>query len=351
MKHVLRSWLMLLLLASLAASGCRREEPITRYSARRVEEPPARRGKGAALPPAKLEPGRFLGAIFPHLDKMWFVRMHGPLEKIAALEKDFDAFVRSFKFQDGAQPLAWKLPADWEEKPGGGAFRYATIRVPGSQEVIVSSLDRKANEGKLIENLDRFRREYINLPPLKPGQEKEVTREIDVGGTKITLVDMTGMVGGGKGKMPFDHPPIARKPPTNPFKADLPKGWELLAEEKGRYAVEAKEAIVTFEKQDRPDMDWLEVLKTWRGILAERGLDLNKLRSDRTSVDVGGAKLSAIELKLPDKAALFGLQVPVGKETWTFLLIGSAPQVAEQESDLLAFVRNIRTGPAKGDVP
>lgn len=347
---VFRSWMMLLLLLPLAAAGCRREEPITHYSARRIDDPHVRKGKPAALPPAKLEPGRFLGAMFPHLDQMWFVRLHGPTEKIAALEKDFEAFIRSFKLLSGARPIEWTLPPNWEERPAGG-IRYATLRVPGNQEVIVTPLDRKSNEGKVLENINRFR-EDINVPPLAAGEEKTVTRELEVGGKKFILVDMMGMVGGApKAKMPSDHPPITRKAPTNPFKVDLPKGWNLVGEEEGQYMAKAQEAIVTFEKQRRPDMDWPELLKDWRDVLAESGLSMKKLRTDRTSVQVDGAKLSAIELKLPDKKAIFGVQVPVGKESWTFFLIGTAGGVAEQEPTLLAFLRSLRSEPPKGETP
>src|SRR5689334_18764900 len=87
-------------LALLLLAGCQDEE-IRHYRVPRTEAPPT----------------RFLGAILPVGEKVWFVTVTGPAPAVTDLQPAFEQFVRSLRFPENErQRVTWTLPADWQRE-------------------------------------------------------------------------------------------------------------------------------------------------------------------------------------------------------------------------------------------
>src|SRR5262245_6164763 len=81
--------------ATLALVGCKRDEHVEHYVVPRIETLPA-----AQI--AKKEPVRFLGAILPAKDEVWFLKLVGPEAAVTPLAEPFEKFVKTIRFTNKA---------------------------------------------------------------------------------------------------------------------------------------------------------------------------------------------------------------------------------------------------------
>ena len=107
----------------LVAPGCQKDDIQTYVAPKPVEvkdTPP--QGDGPKE--------RMLGAVIPHTDEVWFLKMQGPEELVAKHKSGFDQVLRSFHFVDNKdKPVAWTTPAGWNTIPES-EMRYATLVCP-----------------------------------------------------------------------------------------------------------------------------------------------------------------------------------------------------------------------------
>src|SRR5256885_11975719 len=64
---------------------------------------------------------RILAAILPHADKTWFFKLQGPAELVGTQKGNFDAFIKSIHFANGAPPPAGGATAGGAGAPPAGA--------------------------------------------------------------------------------------------------------------------------------------------------------------------------------------------------------------------------------------
>lgn len=200
-----RGWLVLVL-PCLFVVGCgNTEEGIKTYKVAAPDDkgkPDDKKGAGDPGPvdtgPAKV---RLLGAIIPAGDgTSFFVKFVGPIEKVDANEKDFDAFLSSIRVPgEGGKPVSWAVPTGWKE----GAPRQ--MRVVTLQKADGSAPDLYISDpfaGGLLQNVNRWRKGDVGLPEVTEADLPSVTKEVQLGATKAHKVDIRGP--GGKGGMaPF----------------------------------------------------------------------------------------------------------------------------------------------------
>lgn len=103
----------------------------------------------------------------------------------------------------GGADLTWKSPAGWTEETPSSSMRRAQYRIPGPGgpgELAVFYFgpgqggDAQANAARWAA---QFRR-----PDGRPAGEAAKTREVKVGGIRVTLVEVTGTYVGGMGSGP-----------------------------------------------------------------------------------------------------------------------------------------------------
>jgi len=161
----------------------------------------------------------------PHGDRVWFFRLSGPSQAVADRKPEFDSFIRSLQFTDGAdKPVKWTAPQGWREMPGG-QLRYASFRIGGKDglELTVVPLGKEA--ASTLDNVNRWRGQ-LGLKPIGEAELPLFCAPLKIGDIDATLVDMSGA-----GSAPPSPPPgMGTPPPDRPSKPKLdyrvPEGWK-----------------------------------------------------------------------------------------------------------------------------
>jgi hypothetical protein len=150
--------------ASMVGTGCNRSENITQPAPAPLPPAPVSQSAPAAQPPA-LPPG------------------HPDINSMSAQSLPAGAT------SDSPNPQ-WSVPGGWQ--PGNAApMRRATYLVNAADgqtaEVVVSVFP--GDVGGLMANINRWRAQ-IGMGPIAPDEIAGVTSDMDVNGTKATVVDL-----------------------------------------------------------------------------------------------------------------------------------------------------------------
>jgi hypothetical protein len=91
-----------------ALAGCGQREQIRSYDVAKTSQ---KAGETATTGGEY----RILGAMFPADEPKWFFKLTGPADALAAHQTEFDQFLKSVRFPDGAgKPPKYDLPAGWK---------------------------------------------------------------------------------------------------------------------------------------------------------------------------------------------------------------------------------------------
>jgi hypothetical protein len=313
---------------------------------------------------------RMLGAILPHGDSTWFVKVTGPEDVIEKQEAAVRAFVQSFHFHDQKeQPVTWKVPAGWheeKEQPQQGEFkRFATFRLgekgKGGLELTVIKLGREGQAASILANVNRWRGQ-LGLIGLRPSELEDEVEELKAVNATATLVDITGTgrAVAGAQMPPPEHPPVGKPPARGgplPLAYTTPKGWtetrlRALSVATFRTGEEGKSAEVTITPLAGPAGGLVGNVKRWRDQIGMPPASDEQIQKGLGKLDVGGTPATYVELVGPEvngrQLAILGAIVPRGGETWFFKMTGPADVVAGQKANFEAFVRSVRFEEQKG---
>ena len=134
----------------LLTTGCGPADTVATYKVAKPDEP------ARPTPPPSVDAGeyRFLGAMFPADDPVWFVKFAGPADAVAAQADKFDAFLKSFKVKAGTPE--WTLPEGWTDGPTRDAMGI-TIRTvkAGTGDAAVELTVSRAGGG-VVGNVNRW---------------------------------------------------------------------------------------------------------------------------------------------------------------------------------------------------
>ena len=184
-------------------------------------------------------------AVFERDKAMWFFLLSGPEAEVQKNVRDFDAFVRSVKFEDekdahAKEPITWTDPKGWRKDPPGG-MRYAGYRIdaaPKELEVTITRLP-SGDRDALLPNINRWEKQ-INRPVSEDlaslGPHVTLKRDT-IGAQAMTWVDLKGFgvhtVSKPPEKAAMNQRDLMPAPPMkkqarggqNPFKYIAPEGW------------------------------------------------------------------------------------------------------------------------------
>ena len=149
---------------------------------------------------------RTIAAIVPRAERVWFFKLTGDQRTVGAQERNFDAFVRSIRFENEQDPgastrpaeagraagaPAWEVPAGWQKLPDR-PMRFATFKASAdadAPEVVVSRFGA-GGFGNMKDNINRWRG-MVGLEPVAHEDEQPVQRT-EIAGSNAALFDMTG---------------------------------------------------------------------------------------------------------------------------------------------------------------
>lgn len=332
-----RTCLLLLALALVPLAGCERDE-IRSYT---VPRPDDGVGTGDV---------RLLAAIVPAGDVTWFFKLTGRADVLAAVEPAWDGLIASLSRKDDGD-LAWKVPDKWKEERGANPNRVATLRPEGvsKPEIAVSKLP--SSGAALKPNLDRWRRIDLGLGPISGRAVPKVTREKNVNGLAVTLVDMRGpgVRDGGAAKMPAFHPPAKeRKERKAPLKYAAPPEWREVPGGSGLTAAsftvgegaQAARVLVTPLAGGMPG-GLLGNVNRWRSEVRLPEITEAELKGTPIrDVRVAGAEAKYLDLQGKELRSLVVWLEHKGT-TWFFKMLGPGDVVGKQKTNFESFVGSV----------
>jgi hypothetical protein len=126
---------------------------------------------------------RILGAMIPADEPVWFFKMTGTAEELAANEAAFDAFMATVTFPNGVEKdPKWTLPEGVKEGPPR-EMRFATLIFGGEKPIELSVSQAK---GGMIDNLKRW------AGQVGTNEITNATKPITVGGIAGVKVSLSG---------------------------------------------------------------------------------------------------------------------------------------------------------------
>jgi hypothetical protein len=326
-------------LVMLVLTGCQQAE-IESYRVPRVEKPL----------------NRFLGAIIPHGDRTWFVKVMGPEQTVKDHAKAFQQFVESIHFPwKGEPPITWTAPAGCRQAPDAKEGRYATFHLGAEDhplELTVTALGKAGLAGSVLANVNRWRGQ-LGLKPITANEIAKETRQVQLDGAIATVVDITGT---GSGKM-TQRPPFADQVPGLP-EADpepgaptykTPPDWHEIPPRPPRVAAfrvvaDGVAAEVTVMHFPGDVGGLLNNVNRWRKEVGLPPIEADQLANDVRRLDVSGAQASYVDLVGPEGAGrrrTLAVSVPRGGQTWFFKMHGPADFVASQKTAFEAFMASV----------
>lgn len=321
------------LLGCLLFAGCAAEEKITREKRERLNI---------------LQ--RFLGAIIPQGETIWFVRVIGPETKIGEVKGPFEAFVRSLEFPDPKRPV-WKLPDGWTEedpddKDEKQKLRYKNIYSgpkEKSLEVTVTPLGKEA--GDVWANINRWRGQ-IGLKAVDAVDLKPFCRTEMIAGVPATLVDMVGPGSRAKGAPMGDRLPMARPRAGVPFKYVAPENWKeapaILPSVLSFVMSGGAKLTVTSLPGDGGGV--LDNVNRWRREQVDLpAVTQAELQQQLQEIKVSGVQAPYVDL-VGNSQRIIAVIVPRGQETFFFKLFGPGEAVGKQKTFFESFVKSIDFG-------
>ncbi len=332
-------------LAMLLLAGCHEDETISHYQV-------PREGGEAKV--------RLLGAMVPHAERIWFFKLAGPTAAVDAQEQNFSSFVHSIRFpaQEKAEPpITWTLPAGWRQEPGS-QMRFATIKIdaPGTPlELSVIPLPGTTSTDEVLANVNRWRAQDVGLRAIREPELPTCTKQEDVAGTRVVLVDMAGPGGtkpkgmggpmmGGAGGMPNPHAS------SLPFKYTAPPEWEK--SQAGQFSVLAfsvREGNAAANVTVSSAMgDLLANVNRWRTQQLGLGpITEEQLPKEVGSIDMPGGPanyvdITGVEQPGQGRSRILAVIAQRGGRQWFFKMIGPADLVGKQKPAFEAFVKSVR---------
>jgi hypothetical protein len=160
-------------IAAVVMAGCQQADEIRRYQVPKTT-------------------ARLLGAIIPHGERTWFLKLVGPVEEIKGQEEAFYQFLRSIRFTDQAkEPIRWTVPEGWQQEQGAG-LRYATFHLGRKDQPLELTVTTLGGESSnVLANVNRWRGQ-LGLAPITEAELAEGTKQVKFDGMTATVVDLVG---------------------------------------------------------------------------------------------------------------------------------------------------------------
>lgn len=370
--------------ALLTAVGCGPRDEIAVYNTPKevVVQPVANPAPNAGA-------DRMLAAVLPDGNRAWFFKVSGPAADVDSRAQEILKFFQSVRLAPGKAQPDWQLPTGWQAR-GASAMRVATLVIPGSAkplELSVTVLPWPGPEA-MLSNINRWRGQ-MQLPPTDQAGLAKESREVVVGDTSMTVVDLRGSMTGGmtppfagggaipnaappatpaapdtSNALPPGHPPVGSPSVANtamdaPFQMTAPAGWQsrpatglrkvdFLIEQDGKSATVT---AIDFAASAGPMMaDPVANLNRWRVEVGLPPLAADAAKSAIQTIQVDGTDAQFMAM-IPDAAqpaqsqaarGSLAAMVRKGDTIWFFKLLGDRDLVAAERNNFESFLKSVR---------
>jgi hypothetical protein len=348
--RLLRGWIAA---ATLFLVGCERHEDVTTYTVpthESIQTPEFLKASAAR----KARPARMLAAIVPHGPALWFFKLQGPPDPVAALEPEFRKLLTSVHFSASGK-AEWTLPSGWQDKPvKPGEMRSATLVTPGDPplEVTVTTLPAGDDLADgMLANINRWRNQ-LDLPFIEAGDLPSRTEKIETDKATITLLNIVGRAKPNAG-MPGAMPPLAAAGlesakdagDDEPAEIKYEKPAEWIQVRPKMFTIAAFEAVdgkkrvsITLSSAGGSRLD---NVNRWRGQLGLEPQSEDEMNKSLQKFEVGKRTGLLVELKGEDRTML-GLMIENGRESVFVKLTGDPELAVKERKRFEAFARSLK---------
>lgn len=355
---------------SVSLSGCRPSEGIADYKVLKHAELQKERGGTAAGPvaPEPAKPQRMLGAILPQGDQLWFFKLTGDPDPVAAAEPAVREFLKSITFPKPDAP-AWTLPEGWRDSDRSHPMRFATLLIGTGTpplELTVSMLPQGAGalSEMLLANVNRWRGQ-LGLRSLADGELTGQSEELESAAGKVVLVNLLGESsgGGGMGAGPFAGglgrgalPPAATAaavPEQPAIKYETPQGWQpgrVGGLRKAAFSVSDEELgkveITVIDLPREAGGDRLANVNRWRTQIGLKEIDERELKEILQPIEIGKLKGDYCNLVGVPSAgrtqSILGVLLDRGDLTWFVKLQGDVKLAEREREHFESFAKSLQ---------
>jgi hypothetical protein len=344
-----------LLIACLGLCGCEKTDQITTYTVPKHEslqtvsylEDFERRH-----PKEK----RMIGVIIPKSPMMWFFKLEGDVEAVAARENDVREFLKSLRFSDTAK-IEWTLLNGWKELPAR-EMRYATILLDGQPPLEMSVIELPVQsdmelDEQILANINRWRGQF-SLRPIPIAQISEKTEKLNVNDVPSYWVNIVGRPRPKPDSMAPRQPPAAPKndsatdkanerPESGAPKYDKPSEWT-----EGPPAMFAKVSLQVMDGDAKVAItltqargNHLDNVNRWRGQVKLEPLTSEQFATASKKVPIGGLTGDLYEITNGERTIL-GVIVEDQGQTWFVKLDGNSTLAERERPRFEAFLKSLR---------
>ena len=303
-----------------------------------------------------------LAAIVPQGPSLWFFKLQGPPDDVAARAEEVRVFLKSLRFSSETKP-EWTLPASWQET-AGNANRFATLvlstQPPLELSVTVLAKGSDSMTTQLLSNINRWRGQ-LDLPHIEADDLPTRTETLKVGELTVTLINITGkaaqrpaMPGGmvSPGVMgqpsPREAAPGGERPAGEPKRTgespfNKPDEWTEVAPKQfqlARFTVGEGEQSAEIAVS-RAGGDRAANINRWRGQVGLEPQSAEELKQASQPFEVGSKQGELIEIVAADKTIL-GVMIPVEGQTWFVKLTGHSALATKERSRFEAFAKSLK---------
>ncbi len=344
-------------LSCLFLCGCEKAEQISTYSVPRhdsLQTAEFLESNQRAHP----KPERMIGIVIPRKTALWFFKLQGNIEAVAARENDVRDFLKSVRIT-GDDKIEWKLPENWKQMPASD-MRYATLLLGKSDsgtseqpslEMSVTTFPARPDltiADQVVLNINRWRGQ-LSLPPIGEEDLESQSEKLAVGDDAAWWLNIIGRPKpkpAGMGPRPQAAPKAeVREPASEPKPPACNKPAEWTEGPPAMFAVvsfqvadgDAKAAItVTPARGNR-----LENVNRWRGQLGLGPLTENELVATAKKVDVGTQSGDLYKMSA-DGRSIFGVIVDDRDQSWFVKMTGDATLVEREGSRFETFLKSLQ---------
>ena len=348
----------LLLSSVLALCGCENSEPITTYTVPKHEslQSPEFLADYQRKHP---KPERMIGLVLPRPANLWFFKLQGDLEAVAAREVPVRDFLHSLTFSAVDKP-DWVLPAGWQQLPGND-MRFATLVLDGESklELTVTKFPSRPDlpiADQVVMNINRWRGQ-LSLPSIDGDDLNQQSEQIPIAGGMGYLINIIGRPQPKPSAMPFAASQGTRTQGTkteggterNPAAAsegpeiDKPEGWtegpSVMFATLSLQATEGDSKVGITVTPARGDK--LQNVNRWRGQVGLMPLTEAEFATTAKKVPVGSMTGDLYEMIEGDRA-IFGVIIEDQGQMWFVKLNGDARLAERERGRFQEFLKSLR---------
>ena len=357
-KTLLNGFTVAFLVVSLIVCGCEHSDGITVYRVPKYESIQTadylasrlREREAVQRDRPKPVPTRMIALIIPKGTLLWFLKLEGDVDAVAAREIEVREFLKTIQFS-ADEKMEWTLPAGWKQLPPT-EMRHATLVLGGQPSLEMSVTKFPSNpdlnlDEQLLMNFNRWRGQ-LSLEPIPDNEFVNNSEKLNLNGFVAYWGNFVGTstrkVAGMLPTSPSANPSqgkVARPSSTPVF--EKPSDWTD--------APAAPFAIVTLQAKEGDSKILITVtpakgsldanVNRWRGQVGLPPLEPSEVAAIARKIDVGSLAGNFYEITNGAQTIL-GVVVEDRDQSWFIKLNGDSVLAARERPQFEKFLKSLQ---------